>query len=216
MQRRVLPVLRLHLVEVLARLREHVGARQQIEHRHRLHARAGDGALVRNRRRHGDRVRPVVARAGLEVRRETQRHGRQRPRNVADVVRAAAALVFVGLRLAAAHLLGDARRQTRSRARRAPSASPWPAARRRRSTVGSPTAVMLACIVSASVRFMCDGHAEPSTLRRPLGVGHQAGAFGHLVADLPHVLDAFERRLAEVVPDARHCAGRRSAGRRRW
>ena len=39
-------------------------------------------------------------------------------------------------------------------------------------------------------------------MRRPLRVGHQRRALGHLVADLPQVLDAVEVGLAEVVPDA--------------
>ena len=44
------------------------------------------------------------------------------------------------------------------------------------------------------------GRAEDA--RRPLGVGHQRRALGHLVADLPHLLDVRLIDLAEVEPDA--------------
>ena len=44
------------------------------------------------------------------------------------------------------------------------------------------------------------GGAEDA--RRPRGVGHQRRAFGHLVADLPQLLDVRLIDLAEVEPDA--------------
>ena len=78
-ERRVFPILGLHLVEVFARLREDIRAHQQIDDRHRLNAGASDRSLVSNRGRHRDRVGPVVARSGLEVGREAQGHRRQRP-----------------------------------------------------------------------------------------------------------------------------------------
>ena len=57
-------VLGLDVPEVVPRRSHQLGLHQQIDHRHRLHLGAGGDALVRDRRRHRDGVRPVVARAG--------------------------------------------------------------------------------------------------------------------------------------------------------
>ena len=92
MQRRVLAVLRLHVPEVVPGLLGDLRTHEDVEHGHGLHLGAGDHAFVRDRRRHRNRVRPVVTRPGLEVRRKAQRHGRHIPGDVADVVGPAAAL----------------------------------------------------------------------------------------------------------------------------
>src|SRR3954447_5556818 len=63
-ERHVLRVLRLDIAEVIPRLRDEFGTRHQIEHGERDDLGAVLDALVRDRRRHRDRVRPVVPRTG--------------------------------------------------------------------------------------------------------------------------------------------------------
>ena len=61
---------------------------------------------------------------------------------------------------------------------------------------------MFAYIVSATALFMCCGYAVPRMRDVTLGVGHQRRAFGHLVADVPQLLDVRLIDFAEVEPDA--------------
>ena len=98
----------------------------------------------------------------------------------------------------------DARGEALSRARRVPSAPRARASDRPRSTPACPTFWMFALAASATARLKCCGHAEPSTRVGSSSVfGHHRRALRDPVADRPQVLDALERRLAEVVPDGR-------------
>ena len=126
--------------------------------RHRLHLGAGGRALVRNRRRHRNRVRPVVPGQPGNVRRKAQRHRRHVPRDVADVVRAAAAIVADRPGSSAPTFID-------SPCSRLPSsfcsafASVWSASLHS----GIPTFWMLAQVVSATTLLKCCGQALPST-----------------------------------------------------
>ena len=61
-------------------------ADHEIQERHRLCERPLGSALVSDRGRHGDRVRPVVARQAGHVGRVRKRRGGHVPGNVTDVV----------------------------------------------------------------------------------------------------------------------------------
>jgi hypothetical protein len=61
---------------------------------------------------------------------------------------------------------------------------------------------MFSYIASATALFMCCGYAVPRNARRHLGVGHHRRAFGHLVADVPQLLDVRLIGFAEIPPDA--------------
>src|SRR5258708_16587421 len=82
-QRLIFRVFRLDVPEIGPRLFHQLGAPAPVPDRHRLHLGAGGDPLMRDRRRHRDRVRPVVARPGGDVRREAERDPRDGPRDVA-------------------------------------------------------------------------------------------------------------------------------------
>ena len=170
-------------------------------------------ALVRDRGRHRDRTGPVVARQSRDVGRISQRDRRHVPRDVADVVGAAAAVVahrpgqrcgtrFRSPVFARAKLL----LQRRGRA----PGPPHP-------TVGMPTLLMLTHAASAIGRLKCRGHARAEHARRQqLHAGHLRGALRDRIACLPQLLDLADTSSGGSSTRPRPFAGRRSAGRRRW
>ena len=136
-----------------------------------------------------------------------QRHRRHVPRDVADVIRAAAHVVLVLDRLP--HL-GELGRQARLR-----RVAEFLLQRLGQRLVGlAPLGQADALDVGVHglgdrlVEVLRIGRAEDA--RGPRGVGHQRRALGHLVADVPQFLDVRLVVLAEVEPDAgvaRHDVG---------
>ena len=150
-----------------------------------------------------------------DVRRIAQRDGRHVPRDVADVVGAAAAACSSSGSPAGrgARRIFDA--PGRAPAPSVPSAAPWRAS-------GRPRSMRQAHLLDVRVhRF---GHrlvevprpGRAQDARGERGVGHQRGALRHLVADAPQILDVRRSRSRGSSTRRWRCAARRWAGRRRW
>ncbi len=145
------------------------------------------------------------------VRRVAQRDGRHVPRDVADVVGAAAASCsFGGIdsrpRSGCTFVASPISSAPSARAAAA-LASVWSASLH----CGRPTALMLAYIASAIGLLKCRGQAEPSTREVQVGVGHHRRAPAAIVSPMSHSsLMCVVVGLAEVVPDrgvGRHDVG---------
>ena len=154
---------------------------------------------MRDRRRHRNRIRPVVAGAGLDVRWIVERHRRDVPGDVADVVGPAAALLFVWNRLASAQRV-DLGRETRFRnfhftlhrlGQRLIGFAPL-----RQSDLLDIRVHRLGdrLVHVPRPRGAENAHAH-------FGIGHHRGRLGHRGADVPQLLDLVVAGLAEVVPD---------------
>ena len=85
-ERDVLPLVRLHVSKRSPTPPSRARARQEVEHGHGLHLRAGYHTLVGDGCGTCDGIRPVIAWQSGNVRRVSQRHGRHVPGDVADVV----------------------------------------------------------------------------------------------------------------------------------
>ena len=86
------------LREIALRPGNQLRPQQQIKHRRRHHLRPGHHALMRDRRRHGHRIRPVMAGQIRQVRGIAELHRRHHPGHVADIVGAGAERIDGDLR----------------------------------------------------------------------------------------------------------------------
>ena len=205
-------VARLHGPEVVPRRRDHFGLQEQIDHRHRLHLRAGGRRPCARSASPWRSRRPSCARAGREcstdnaaspsARSTTCRRCRPSRRRCSSPRRPA--------RSVATRVAGPVSRTPSSFC--TARASVWSSSLH----CGMPTFWMFAYVASAIARLKCCGHADPSTrVGSSVVFGHHRGALRDLIADRPHVLDALDTSSGGSSTRPPPSAGRRSADRRR-
>src|SRR6266571_7080709 len=100
----VMDVLGLHRAKVFPSFLDKLRLQQKIQRGHRLHLGAGGGTLVRNRRGHGNSVRPAMPRKVRDIGRIQHVNHWNVPTDIANIIGGAANLVFHG-RLQRLHLL---------------------------------------------------------------------------------------------------------------